>query len=46
MRSIWECLKKHEYVEAGIPVWGINNVQPNLFVEDGSLFVTAEKYVN
>ena len=37
-------LKKHEYVEEGIPVWGIENVQPNLFVEGGALFITKEKY--
>ena len=37
-------LKKHEYVDAGIPVWGIENVQPNRFVEEGSLFIAEEKY--
>ena len=37
-------LKKHEYVVAGIPVWGIENVQPNRFIEEGSLFITEEKY--
>jgi type I restriction enzyme S subunit len=37
-------LKKEEYVEGGIPVWGIENVRPNLFVEAGALFITEEKY--
>ena len=37
-------LKKHEYVDDGIPVWGIDNVQPNRFVPGTSLFITEEKY--
>lgn len=37
-------LKKHEYVARGIPVWGIDNVLPNRFLETGSLFVTEEKF--
>lgn len=37
-------LKKHEYVESGVPVWGIQNLRENEFVEAGSLFVTPEKY--
>ncbi len=37
-------LKKHEYVADGVPVWGIDNVRPNEFAENGSLFITAEKY--
>jgi len=37
-------LKKHEYVEDGIPVWGIDNVKPNQFVQEQSLFVTPEKF--
>jgi type I restriction enzyme S subunit len=37
-------LKRHEYVEGGIPVWGIDNVRENQFVEDGSLFITPAKY--
>ena len=37
-------LKKHEYVDRGIPVWGIDNVLPNRFLETGSLFVTEEKF--
>lgn len=37
-------LKKHEYVDSGIPVWGIPNVLPNKFVEQGSLFITPAKY--
>jgi type I restriction enzyme S subunit len=37
-------LKRHEYVDSGIPVWGIDNVNSNQFVETGSLFITSEKY--
>lgn len=37
-------LKKAEYVSEGVPVWGIDNVAPNYFVESGSLFITPEKY--
>jgi type I restriction enzyme, S subunit len=37
-------LKRHEYVKSGIPVWGINNVRPNEFVEQEPLFITPEKY--
>jgi type I restriction enzyme S subunit len=37
-------LKRHEYVEQGIPVWGINNFDGIWFVENGSLFITPEKY--
>jgi type I restriction enzyme S subunit len=37
-------LKKHEYVQSGIPVWGIDNVKHNKFVEENSLFITKEKY--
>jgi type I restriction enzyme S subunit len=37
-------LKRHEYVEQGIPVWGIDNVRENEFVEEGSLFITPSKY--
>ncbi len=37
-------LKRHEYVAKGIPVWGINNMMDNEFVEEGSLFITPEKY--
>ena len=37
-------LKKHEYVEDGIPVWGIDNVKPNHFIQDRSLSITPEKY--
>jgi type I restriction enzyme S subunit len=37
-------LKRHEYVEEGIPVWGIDNVRENEFVERGSLFITPAKY--
>ena len=37
-------LSKVEYVSGGVPVWGIENVKPNLFKEDGSLFITEDKY--
>jgi type I restriction enzyme, S subunit len=37
-------LKRHEYVENGIPVWGIDNLRSNQFVEEGSLFITESKY--
>ena len=37
-------LKKHEYVEGGIPVWGIDNVKPNQFIQEQSLFITPEKF--
>ncbi len=36
-------LKKHEYVNVGVPVWGIPNVLPNRFVEAGSLFISRQK---
>ena len=37
-------LKKHEYVDDGIPVWGIDNVKPNQFLQERSLFITPEKF--
>ena len=37
-------LKKHEYVAAGIPVWTMNNVGANEFVEDGCLYIRPEKF--
>ena len=37
-------LKKHEYVEDGIPVWGIDNVKPNQFIQERSLFITPAKF--
>ncbi len=37
-------LKKHEYTTAGIPVWGVENVQANRFVDKARLFITEEKY--
>ena len=37
-------LKKHEYVDNGIPVWGIDNVKPNQFLQERSLFITPEKF--
>ncbi len=37
-------LKKREYVEGGIPVWGIGNVRPNQFIQERSLFITPAKF--
>ena len=37
-------LKKYEYVEDGIPVWGIDNVKPNQFIQERSLFITPAKF--
>jgi type I restriction enzyme S subunit len=37
-------LKKDEYTTRGIPVWGINNVQTNEFVEEGSLYISEDKF--
>jgi type I restriction enzyme S subunit len=36
-------LKKHEYVQDGVPVWTMNNVSEEGFREDGCLFVTPAK---
>ena len=37
-------LKKDEFVAAGIPVWTMNNVGANEFVEDGCLYITPKKF--
>ena len=37
-------LKKHEYVDDGVPVWGIDNVKPNQFIQERSLFITSAKF--
>jgi type I restriction enzyme S subunit len=37
-------LKKHEYVNFGVPVWGVDNVQQNQFVADAKLFITKDKF--
>ncbi len=37
-------LKRHEYVKEGIPVWGIENLGNNEFIETGSLFITPYKF--
>ena len=37
-------LKKHEYVAAGVPVWTMENVQANNFIEHGCAYITPEKY--
>jgi type I restriction enzyme, S subunit len=38
-------LKKDEYTDTGVPVWGIPNVLPNQFVEAGSLFIPRAKFL-
>jgi type I restriction enzyme, S subunit len=38
-------LKKDEYSNTGVPVWGIPNVLPNQFVEEGSLFIPTAKFL-
>ena len=37
-------LKKNEYTEVGVPVWGVENVQRNEFVDVANLFISNEKY--
>lgn len=37
-------LKKHEYVKTGIPVWTMDNIQENQFIEEGCLFITEDKF--
>ena len=37
-------LKKQEYIEVGIPVWGVNNVQQNKFVNEPKLFISEKKF--
>lgn len=37
-------LKKHEYVDEGIPVWGVDNVQHNEFNAKAKLFITEDKF--
>ena len=37
-------LKKREYVDDGIPVWSIDNVKPNQFIQDRSFFITPAKF--
>jgi len=37
-------LKKHEYVATGIPVWTMNNVGANEFLEDDCLYITERKF--
>lgn len=39
-------LGKSDYVLEGIPVWGIDNVLPNRFVEPATYFITEEKYAD
>ncbi len=37
-------LKKHEYVDQGMPVWTMYNIGDNCFIPDGCLFITEKKY--
>lgn len=37
-------LKKHEYVDQGVPVWTMYNIGDNCFIPDGCLFITEKKY--
>ncbi len=37
-------LKKHEYTDYGVPVWGVENVHPNRFKGEARLFISNEKY--
>ena len=37
-------LKKHEYTQTGIPVWGVDSVQHNEFINDTKLFISKEKF--
>jgi type I restriction enzyme S subunit len=37
-------LKKHEYTDSGVPVWGVENVHPNHFNGHARLFISNEKY--
>ena len=37
-------LKKEDYIESGIPVLGIDDVLPNLFVQRTTLFISEQKY--
>jgi type I restriction enzyme S subunit len=36
--------KNYEYVLSGIPVWTMENVQANSFTEEGSLYITPDKF--
>ena len=37
-------LKKHEHTDSGIPVWGVDNVQSNEFVDGAKLFISEAKF--
>jgi type I restriction enzyme S subunit len=37
-------LKKEDYLESGIPVLGIDDVLPNLFIQRTTLFISEQKY--
>jgi type I restriction enzyme, R subunit len=37
-------LKNGEYVARGVPVWTMENVQSNNFIEHGCLYITEEKF--
>lgn len=37
-------LKKEEYLQNGVPVWTMDNIQNNKFIPDGCLFISKKKY--
>jgi type I restriction enzyme S subunit len=37
-------LKRYEYTDSGIPVWGVDNVQSNQFIDSAKLFISEEKF--
>jgi len=37
-------LKKNEYVDSGVPVWIMDNIVNNHFIEEGCLYITEEKF--
>ncbi len=39
-------LKKFEYIDQGVPVWIMDNIQNSSFVYDKCLFITEEKYLS
>ncbi len=37
-------LKKEEYVQNGVPVWTMDNIQDNKFIPDSCLYISKKKY--
>jgi type I restriction enzyme S subunit len=37
-------LKKHEYIEKGVPVWVMDNIKKDKFSPNRCLFITSDKY--